>query len=204
MNFLEKKAQIGLASDGVELLKNKRDALVKEFFSVVKDFFSSRELLETATGKAAQSLSLARGLDGKAMLYSASLATTHAQSIEVKRQNIWGIRINKIESKPFSKASLARGYSLLTTSQRIERTAQDFEEVMNLIMKMAVHETMVKKIGEEIKKTTRRVNALEQIVIPSLQNQTKYIESTLEEREREDLLRLKHLKKTKEKGGGKS
>ncbi len=60
---------------------------------------------------------------------------------------------------------------------------------------MAATETKLKKIGEEIKKTTRRVNALEQVVVPRIRAEIRFIAAVLEQRAREDVFRLKRIKK---------
>ncbi len=93
---------------------------------------------------------------------------------------------------------MARGYGIHTVSSRIDETATSFEGILNLIIAMASNEVRVKRLGDEIRKTTRRVNALEQVVIPALEEQSRFIERTLEEREREDLFRLKRLKRMRE------
>ena len=72
-----------------------------------------------------------------------------------------------------------------------QRAFRDFAEAL---VAVANTETRLKMIGEEIKKTTRRVNALEQVVIPGLDAQIRYIRQVLEQREREDNFRLKKIK----------
>ena len=76
---------------------------------------------------------------------------------------------------------------------------QKFEDELNIIIEMAAIETKLKRLGAEIQKTRRRVNALDQVVIPALTKQVRYISMALDERSREDLFRLKRVKKTLEK-----
>lgn len=80
-------------------------------------------------------------------------------------------------------------------SSRIDETADKFERVLDVIIEYADIETRLKRLGEEIQKTNRRVNALEQITIPQLHDQVAYIRMTLDERAREDMFRLKKVKK---------
>jgi V/A-type H+-transporting ATPase subunit D len=80
-------------------------------------------------------------------------------------------------------------------SGRIVEAAEKFEMELDLIIGLAETETALKRLGGEIQMTRRRVNALEQIMIPELKKQAKYIENTIDEREREDLFRLKKVKK---------
>jgi len=80
-------------------------------------------------------------------------------------------------------------------SGRIDEVAEHFEAELDLIIELAETETALRRLGEEIQKNRRRVNALEQIMIPELKKQAKFIKIAIEEREREDLYRLKKMKK---------
>lgn len=201
MNLLQNKVQTSLASDGVNLLKNKRDALVKEFFTMVREMFSFRDELDERVRNAANTLNLALGIDGPHVVRSVGMSTRREISLSVERRNIWGIRVPELEKRSVVRSVMARGYGIHTVSSRIDEAARSFEGILNLIITMASNEVKVKRLGDEIRKTTRRVNALEQVVIPVLKEQSRFIESTLEEREREDLFRLKRLKRMKESKG---
>ena len=97
----------------------------------------------------------------------------------------------------FERYITGRNVSPIGVSTRVQIAAQRFEQAMNLILDVASTEVLLRRIGNEIRKTTRRVNALEQILIPRLRAQMRYIRDTLEERAREDTFRLKRLKKAK-------
>jgi V/A-type H+-transporting ATPase subunit D len=201
MNLLQNKVQTSLASDGVNLLKNKRDALVKEFFTMVREMFSFRDELDERVRNAANTLNLALGIDGPHVVRSVGMSTRREISLSIERRNIWGIRVPELEKRSVVRSVMARGYGIHTVSSRIDEAARSFEGILNLIITMASNEVKVKRLGDEIRKTTRRVNALEQVVIPALKEQSRFIESTLEEREREDLFRLKRLKRMRESKG---
>jgi V/A-type H+-transporting ATPase subunit D len=100
-----------------------------------------------------------------------------------------------IEKKRISKSVFERGYSIISVSGRIDEAAEKFEGELDLVIGLAESETALKRLGGEIQMTRRRVNALEQVLIPQLRSQAKYIENTIDEREREDLFRLKKVKK---------
>lgn len=88
-----------------------------------------------------------------------------------------------------------RGYSLVGTSARIDEVADRFEEEVDLLIELASSELRLRRLAEEIRKTSRRVNAQENILIPRLHSRRAYIEMVLEERAREDLFRLKTVKR---------
>lgn len=194
MNMLQRKAQIGLATQGVELLKNKRDALMKEFFDLVKPYVRQRTAFLEELARAQALISMSEAEFGKARVLSAALAAYREIRTSMKVQNIWGIKVAEPEDIDFVRAPVDRGYDPATTPARIDDAALSFEKLMSTILEMAANYVKIKKMGEEIKKTTRRVNALEQTVIPKLVAEVRFIRSTLEEREREDVFRMKLIK----------
>ena len=194
MNLITRKAQIKLAKQGVDLLKNKRDALIKEFFELVKPVVGLRKALEMKQGDAKWKLFLALSAEGPERLGSISLACHRNFEIELNRRNLWGIRVADIKRSPVRRGLLERGYAITGTGSRIDEATLSFEELLDSILELAPVETKLKKMGEEIKKTSRRVNALEQRLIRRLNSEQRYIQQVLEEREREDIFRMKRIK----------
>jgi len=200
MELLQKKAQITLAEQGKDLLKQKRDALLIEFMSVIDETLRLSSLLEKATTNAQYSLAVAEAVDGAVMVKSASFATKGEVTVNISGSHIMGIPIPVVKKKKSHiRSSLSRGYSITGVSSRIDETAENFEKIVDVLIDSADIETRLKRLGEEIQKTNRRVNALEHIVVPDLKAQVSYIKMTLEERAREDLFRLKKVKKALEK-----
>lgn len=195
MELIKKNTQIKLAEQGRDLLREKMDVLIQEFFQIMTTVSKSRTELEIASDKAQRSLLTALAVDDPVTLKSASFATRKGLSLDIKGKNIMGIAVPMIEKKRISKSVLERGYSIIGMSGRIDEAAEKFEMELDLIIELAETETSLKRIGGEIQMTRRRVNALEQIMIPELKKQAKYIEITIDEREREDLYRLKKVKK---------
>jgi V/A-type H+-transporting ATPase subunit D len=199
MNMLILKGQIKIAIEGVKLLKSKRDALMKEFFAVMDTVLASRDELATICQEGMNLLNLAKAVEGEFGLRSAALGTHRPLDLEIRDKHVWGIPIPEIEQKELVRAFNARGYSPATTSARVDETAEAFEKILNHALKIASQETRLKRLGEEIRKTSRRVNALDQILIPILRTEVTFIMRTLEERSREDTFRLKRLKGNKAK-----
>ena len=198
MNLLLKKGQIKIAVDGAKLLKSKRDALMKEFFAVMDTVLLSRDELTSICQEAMNTLNVAKAVDGEAYLESAAMGARRVVDLDIQDRHVWGIPIPEIEEKELVRAFNARGYSPAATTTRVDETAESFEKILNHALKIASQETRLKRLGEEIRKTSRRVNALEQILIPILGSEVTYIMRTLEERAREDTFRLKRLKDKKE------
>jgi V/A-type H+/Na+-transporting ATPase subunit D len=197
--LLQKKAQIELAEQGRDLLKEKRDALIVEFMSVMDTVVRSSSRLGKVASEAYYTLTLAKAVDGSVAVRSASFATSGEVRIEVSGTHIMGVYVPEITKKSVRRTLLTRGYSPTAVSSRIDEMAEKYEEELDIILDIAAIETRLKRLGEEIQKTRRRVNALDNNVIPNLKEQVKYIQTTLEERAREDLFRLKKVKKAIEK-----
>lgn len=195
MELIRKRAQIKLAEQGRDLLREKMDALIQEFFRIMGSVSRSREELEAVAASAQKSLLIAQAIDDPVTLKSASFATKRQIALDISGKNIMGVPVPLIEKKRVSLQSLERGYSILGVSGRIDETAEKFETEIDLIIGLAETETALRRLGEEIQMNRRRVNALEQVLIPELKRQAKYIKITIEEREREDLFRLKKVKK---------
>lgn len=194
MNLLLLKRQIEAAERGLALLRSKREALVREFFAVVGRAAERRDELEAAMAQARSSLVVALGMEGRAPLRSAGFAAQRNVPIELTERNVWGVRFPDLRHAPVARTADARGYAISGVSTYIDETARRFETVLELILRSMSVELRLKKLGAEIKKVTRRINALEEIVVPSLKRQVREIRRTLEEREREDLFRMKRFK----------
>ena len=104
-----------------------------------------------------------------------------------------GVVVPKIEARMEKTAD--RGFGLNDSSAMIDEASTAFENVVRKVIEAAEVETTMKKLLDEIEKTKRRVNALEFAVIPRLNDQKKYIVLRLEEMERENVFRLKRIKK---------
>ncbi|MEO0291744.1 MAG: V-type ATP synthase subunit D, partial [candidate division WOR-3 bacterium] len=195
MNMLIKKRQIKVAESGASLLKNKRDALLSEFLNLIKPLLKEYKELDEILTKAVNTLIFALGKDGSEELRSAALASAKELILKMKEKKVWGVSIPEIEKKDGKKNILLRGYSPFSVTTRIDETADSFEILIDKILSIVPLEIRFKRIGEEIKKTTRRVNALEQKIIPQLKEEVNYIRRVLEDREREDKFRMKLLKK---------
>ena len=195
MELIKKNAQIKLAEQGRDLLREKMDALIQEFFHIMDSVSKSRVELESVANSAQRSLLTALAVDDSVTLKSASFATRKGLFLNIKGKNIMGVAVPVIEKQRVTKSILDRGYSIIGISGRIDETAEKFEMELDLIIGLAETETALKRLGGEIQMTRRRVNALEQVLIPDLKKQAKYIENTIDEREREDLFRLKKVKK---------
>jgi V/A-type H+-transporting ATPase subunit D len=194
--LLERRSQIGLAQQGMDLLKQKRDALLIEFMSVMDETLRLSGSLQKNVSEAQYALAVAKAVDGTVALRSAGMATKGEIVVDMSGTRIMGVSVPVVtKGESPIRSSFTRGYAVTGVSSRVDETADKFERILDVIIEYAGIETRLKRLGEEINKTNRRVNALEQVTIPALREQVTYIRQTLDERAREDLFRLKKVKK---------
>ena len=193
--LLSRRAQIRLARQGADLLRGKREALVREFLSELQRFVDTREALTKELAQAKQSLMRSLAVDGPEAVASAGLASRKTIEMQTTLRSIWGTKVVEVTTDYVPRTSAERGFSPAGASARIDETAGRFEAALELLLRVAPLDRKLSRLAEEIRRTSRRVNALEQRMLPSLEEQVQYIRGVLDQREREDILRLKHLKR---------
>jgi len=127
-----------------------------------------------------------------------SAAATTPASIEVKvsDRTILGIKIPTLE---ISSTKLPLTYGFLDTTSVFDEAVTKFRNILAPICRVAEVENAIFRLAEELKKTQRLLNALEHLIIPRYQESIKFISANLEEREREDFVKLKHVKRLMER-----
>ncbi|MFH0972304.1 MAG: V-type ATP synthase subunit D [Candidatus Micrarchaeota archaeon] len=203
MEMLNTKSKLLLASKGHHILKQKRDALVPEFFKLVKKARDLRKEADAEMAFAFKALAIAKAFHGDLFVETAALASKKVPEISVKTRNIMGVRIAEIEGIDVKKDLITRGYSIRGSSAKFDDAVEHFETALNLIIKLAEFETALRRLLKEIEKTNRKVNALEYNIQPQLQETIKEIAAHLNRLESEAFYALKVTKRklNKEKEG---
>ncbi len=190
MNLLTRRSQLGLAARGVDLLQKKRDALVREFLALVHETLEARRQLNESSREAHKALFLAKAFDGPEEVDTLSLTVPTISDARTELENIWGTRVPKLEVEWPQRTTVSPlGVGGHTFAAQI-----GFRKLSQALVRVANTESRLRRIGEEIKKTARRVNALEQAVIPGIRSQIHYIQQVLDQQEQEDIFRLKRIK----------
>jgi V/A-type H+-transporting ATPase subunit D len=198
MELLKLKDREKLAVKGHSLLKEKRNALIMEFFNILERVKGSREGVEATLQEAYKDLNDAQMVMGDLAVTKSAMSVKESVNVEIESRSVMGVVVPLIESEIGQKNMVQRGYGFLETSVKLDEAASKFEESIKLIIELAEIEKTIMLLAIEIESTKRRVNALEHIIIPKLENTVKYIEMRLEEMERENFVRLKMIKKTME------
>jgi len=200
MELILTKDRIKLASKGHKLLKQKRDALILEFFKILKKSQDLRGQLALKLAQGYKSLALAETYHNMQELTKVSLDLRKEIDIDIEVRNVMGVKIPNITTQMETKHFLSLPtYSVAATSAKIDSAVDDFNEILAMVIKLAETETAMKRLIIEIEKTKRRVNALEFVLIPRLQEQQKMISFRLDEMERDSFVSLKSIKRKLEK-----
>jgi V/A-type H+-transporting ATPase subunit D len=194
-NLLILKAQEQAAREGLSLLRSKREALVRELFGIMEQAVATRDLFTETLQAAMHALAVSLGIEGRADVESASFAARRDIPLWLEEKSVWGVRFQDIRWRDVVRPADARGYSFSGVASSTVAASREFEKALEVVLRVVSVETRLKKIGAEIGKATRRVNAFTEVIIPQLVHQIRGIRLALEEREREDIFRMKHFKK---------
>lgn len=189
-----------VALKGAELLRSKREALASEFVRLTRGVIAAREQLATRLREATRALTLARALQGDEALASLALAAARDIPLAIERRKVWGIPSPEVQGPQLVRAPDARGASPVGWGLAAADAARRHEEAVDTLIAISSPEMRLKRLGEEIRNASRKINALEQVLIPGLDQAIGRIEVALEEREREAIGRLKRFKASREGG----
>jgi len=193
--LLQLKSRIKLTQGGHKVLKMKRDGLIIEFFEILEKARQMRAGVSSDYEYAMKTITIARAVEGEVAVRSAAYALKADPQVNVTSKSIMGMVVPKVEADHIHVLMTEKGYGVISTSAYIEAASIAFEKLLETIVRAAEVETTMKKLLDEIEKTKRRVNALEFKIIPELKESERFIKFSLEEMDRENTTRLKHLKK---------
>lgn len=191
MELLSTKKKHKLATKGHKLLKSKQDQLMQAFLKLIEEAKGRRKEIEERVLKVYSEFIAARALMGKEELEYALTASKIESSLRVEAKTIAGIQIPKFE---YVSSDFDVNYSLISTSSQLDTSLKMLTEVTKELVELAEFEISILRLGQEIENTRRRVNALEHILIPELEETTKYIQMKLDEMERSTFVTLSRLK----------
>ena len=197
MELLSIRKKRILAEKGHKLLGEKRDALIVNFFEVLKKRNELKKEVVDSFRSAGISLGEAMtrmGYDGVEVM---SRGMDPYPELDISTLNIMGVRVPVISTPSEVKTELP--WSIGNTPQALDDAAKGYRKALERLLSLAEVEGSMERLAIEIEKTKRRVNALEHIFIPRLKNTERYITMQLQEREREDFFRRKRIKALMEK-----
>ena len=189
------KGRLRTAQRGHKLLKDKRDELMKQFMDVVRENRALRRKVEESLMRANGSFTVAAALMSPEMLEQSLLYPKESVSVDMTFQNIMSVDVPRYQ---FHTKSQAAGevypYGFAQTSGELDDAVDEMARVFQDMLRLAEVEKTSQLLAQEIEKTRRRVNALEYVKIPEMQENIKYISMKLDENERANTIRLMKVK----------
>ena len=195
MELTRLKKKLVTAVRGHKLLKDKRDELMRQFLDKVRENKALREEVETALVSANRNFMLARAGMPDEMLNTALLAPKQELTISAGTQNVMSVEIPDFDFKtrtPDQNDMYSYGFAFTTGD--LDDAILSLSEVFPKMLKLAEVEKSAQLMAEEIEKTRRRVNALEYVMIPELEQNIRYISMKLDENDRATTTRLMKVK----------
>lgn len=194
MELTRLKNRLKVAARGHKLLKDKRDEMVRRFMQLIRENKSLREQVEKELGVALTSFTMASLSMSEEEMNAALLAPARKDEIEVSLENIMSVNVPKIEFEEHEVVNSFYPYGMLGTVGELDVAVDKLASVLPSLVKLAQLEKTCNMLADEIEKTRRRVNALEYVMIPQMEETIKYITMKLDENERGNLTRLMKTK----------
>jgi len=194
MGLLEVRARRGVAAKGARLLRAKREVLAGELWKLMRDVLAGRSRLDEVLREAVKALGIARAVIGEETLASLADGAGREIPLEVKLRRVWGVPTPTVSAPALVRAADARGASAASYGVAGAEAARRHEEALEVLLRIASRELHLARLGEEIQATSRRINALEQLLLPALAAEAARVEAALGERDREDAVRRKRFR----------
>ncbi len=194
--LIETKTSLALAIEGHTLLDKKRNVLIREMMRFIDSAREIQESMERVYHEAYEGLQKANLSIGIEHVEEIGLAVEEFDDLSIRLRSIMGVEIPDIDK---IDDSIILSYGFVRTDANLDKAHKAFKRALSLTARLTEIETTVYRLAMEIKKTQRRVNALENVLIPQYKETVKFIESYIEEIERDDFFRMKRLKQKQEK-----
>lgn len=195
-NLIKIQDELKFARQGYELLDQKRNILVLELLNLVDQAGDYQEKVEKRLAEAYASLQDASLDMGRLRVQQLSRAVYMNCDIHLKDRRVMGVQLPVVETQFEDHAPY---FSPSETSFRIDEAMQNFKEALKEMGRLAELKISIMRLAGEVKKTIRKVNALEKIAIPDLNETVDFIQNRLEENERDMFVLMKMVKERLEK-----
>lgn len=194
MELTRLKRRLKTATRGHKLLKDKRDEMMRRFVLLVRENAKLREQVEKELSLALGEFSLCRGVMEPAMLEEALMYPARSVDLTIGKDNIMSVEVPTIQVVEGTLQETVLSYGLAQTSSQLDGAIAGLAAILPQMVKLAEIEKTCNLLADEIEKTRRRVNALEYVMIPDLEDTIRYITMKLDENERSNLTRLMKVK----------
>ena len=196
MELSRLKIRLKTAVRGHKLLKDKQDELMRQFIDMIKKNKKLRERVEGMLQNSFKDFLLSRGVMSDEMLENAIAYPKEKIGVEVKKKNIMSVNVPQMTFVRENERNqgMIYPYGYAQTSADLDDAIDGLNSVMDNLLELAEVEKACQLMADEVEKTRRRVNALEYMTIPQLQETIRFIQMKLDENERGSITRLMKVK----------
>ncbi len=200
--LLNARRQLERMLRGTTMLRRKREALVSELFQLARPAATARSAISAEADAAYQAL-----LDASAEVGQRGVTPwgwpSRELEVEIRPTSVWGVPASTIEQAPVVGRTLPnRGMQPAAAGAPVVAAADHFERLVEQLVRSAPREMLLLRLGQALSRTTRQVNVLEQRLAPGLRARLAVVRRRLDEREREEHVRLERLRSRKAAGSG--
>lgn len=192
INLIQTKKTLSLAESGREVLERKRDILLRELRNSIFYAEKAREDLTSALIEAYKSIREANMAKGSDTISNVALGSNKVTDYLIDSKSIMGVPVPTVRYQ--GESDFKPDYGFANTNAELDKAFKKFSGVLELIANLAMAEGTTFQIANDVRRTQRRVNALNHVLIPRYRNTAKWIELVLEEKEREEFVRTKRIK----------
>jgi V/A-type H+-transporting ATPase subunit D len=194
-NFLETRRRLARIIEGHDLLEQKRQILIMELMAQVEVAKRIKEEVTRTMAVAHDALRRAAVRTGLTGLMRQNCGITMHHSLTFRQRSVMGVPVPQVKCEP---EELSLQFGLTDGRSHTDQVLRSFLEALGLVAQLAEVENAVLRLAREIKRTQRRVNALEKIYIPEYRQTLRYIAGVLEERQREEFVVLRKVKRKRQ------
>lgn len=195
-NLIKTKNTLALSKTGYDLLDKKRNILVREMMLLIDKAEEIQSQIDQTFSDAYKALQVANINIGINTVGQISNSVREEDRIEIKVRSIMGVEIPMVN---IPKERIPVQYGFARTPIALDEAYMKFSKVKELTIALAEVENAIYRLAINIKRTQKRANALQNVLIPKYAQLTKDITNALEEKEREEFTRLKMIKKFESK-----
>ena len=192
LELLRTRRRIVLAKKGLNLLKLKRSALIAEFFNLSKEAMKLRGDLQLKIARGYESIRMAEMMEGPTRLENISMLLPDLHAVTVSTKNVMGVKTPRVNAGDYAPLDAP---TLLELPTSINESIRHFQAIYQVVLEIGEKENALRRLLKEIEKTKRRASAIENVLIPRLQNTVRYIKFRFDELERDSFAALKTVKR---------
>lgn len=199
MELMNLKKELQIARRGHSLLKDKRDGLMQAFLALIEETLAKREEVDLLLGRAADAMAIASSMIEPEVLLQSMQLSTEPLEVEVETKSVMAVqmpefKVPQLETIEEEEEKDFLGYGMAQTTGDIDQAFESLSKALEPMLELANLEKKVQVMAHELEITRRRVNSLEHVLIPEIEETIYQIEMKMEENERQNIVRLMKVK----------